>query len=243
MIKKIKRICKTCGKTFYKYLSQIKNGQGFYCSKKCYKNSIIKIEKIKCVCKTCKKEFYKYPTEIKRGDGIYCSKKCCKTGKTIRCIICNKEFYIRKYRIQAGYSKFCSRKCHGIWKSRNRQGINNFFYGKRHTNITKRKIARLAKKRLENPLNNPNWHGGKSFEPYGLEFNKQLKELIRQRDNYTCQECYQAQNQLKRKLFIHHIDYNKQNNNPENLISLCNSCHSQTNYSRNDWTNYFQNKV
>jgi len=88
-----------------------------------------------------------------------------------------------------------------------------------------------------------NWQGGKSFEPYGLEFNNQLKEQIRERDNYSCQECYQTEKKLGYRLTCHHIDYNKKNNNPDNLICLCKSCHSQTNFGREDWTNYFNNKL
>lgn len=87
------------------------------------------------------------------------------------------------------------------------------------------------------------WNGGTSFEPYGKKFNKKLKKQIRIRDNFTCQECSQNEEQLGCKLSIHHIDYNKQNNNPNNLISLCNSCHSQTNFSRDNWINYFQEKL
>lgn len=93
-----------------------------------------------------------------------------------------------------------------------------------------------------------NWMGGKSFEPYGKEFNNKLKEQIRQRDDYRCQECFRHQDEMfvrtksgisKKKLSIHHIDYNKNNNNPENLISLCLSCHMQTNFSRENWISYF----
>lgn len=97
--------------------------------------------------------------------------------------------------------------------------------------------------------NNPNWQGGKSFEPYGLEFNNKLKEQIRKRDNYRCQQCFRHQDELRTKtnrrckLSIHHIDYNKKNNNPNNLISLCSTCHLQTNFKREDWVNYFHNKM
>lgn len=84
------------------------------------------------------------------------------------------------------------------------------------------------------------WKGGISFEPYGIEFDNRLKEFIRKRDSYRCQECFRHQSELKRKLHIHHIDYDKKNNNIENLISLCDVCHGQTNWDRNDWINYFQ---
>jgi hypothetical protein len=89
---------------------------------------------------------------------------------------------------------------------------------------------------------NSNWCGGISFEPYGIVFTKELKEQIRQRDNYECQECHHSQEQAGYKLCIHHINYDKKNNRPENLIALCKSCHSQTNYSREDWIKYFRER-
>lgn len=97
--------------------------------------------------------------------------------------------------------------------------------------------------KIQRGKDNPNWMGGISFEPYGLEFNSKLKEQIRARDDHTCQECGQTQEQAGYKLAVHHIDYNKKNNKPENLIILCRQCHSQTNYERDDWTNYFKNKM
>lgn len=90
---------------------------------------------------------------------------------------------------------------------------------------------------------NSGWLGGRSFEKYGKNFTKELKEKIRERDNYTCQECGFTQVDLGYTLSIHHIDYNKKNNTPNNLISLCKSCHQQTNFRRDDWINYFQNKI
>lgn len=90
---------------------------------------------------------------------------------------------------------------------------------------------------------NANWRGGLSFEPYGLEFSKELKEQVRKQDNYQCQECNFSQEQLGYKLSVHHIDYNKKNNSSDNLISLCKNCHSQTNFNRKDWVDYFKDKL
>ena len=78
---------------------------------------------------------------------------------------------------------------------------------------------------------------------YGIEFTKELKEEIRKRDNYICQECNFTEEELGYSLSIHHIDYNKDNNNPNNLISLCKSCHAKTGFNRNDWANHFQSKI
>jgi 5-methylcytosine-specific restriction endonuclease McrA len=83
------------------------------------------------------------------------------------------------------------------------------------------------------------WKGGVSFEPYSKNWTKNLKESIRQRDQYLCQICYIDQRELSTKLSIHHIDYNKKNCTPNNLISLCNPCHMKTNAKRDLWPNFF----
>ncbi len=123
--------------------------------------------------------------------------------------------------------------------------------GKKATKETKKKLSEVHKG-LNAGEKHPNWQGGKSFEPYGLEFNRKLKEIIRKRDGYRCQECFRHQDELfvntksgirPRKLYIHHIDYNKRNNNPQNLVSLCLSCHLQTNWDREDWTRYYRGRM
>jgi hypothetical protein len=78
---------------------------------------------------------------------------------------------------------------------------------------------------------NPSWKGGISCEPYcDVWRDKEFKESIKERDNYQCQnpDCW-GKNDV---LTIHHIDYNKKNCRPENLITLCNSCNSRANKDR-----------
>ncbi len=89
--------------------------------------------------------------------------------------------------------------------------------------------------------NHPNWKGGISFEPYPLSWIEILRISIRERDNYICQMCGIHQDELDKKLDCHHKDYDKNNLNPKNLISLCRSCHSQTNFNRDYWIDYFKN--
>lgn len=86
-----------------------------------------------------------------------------------------------------------------------------------------------------------NWLGGKSFEPYSIDFNKQFKREIRKRDNQICILCGVHREKLNRALCIHHINYDKNLSIPENCISLCLSCHVKTNYNRKYWTELFQN--
>jgi len=46
-----------------------------------------------------------------------------------------------------------------------------------------------------------------------------LFESILERDNYKCQIC------KEKAQLVHHIDKDNSNNNPNNLVSLCNKCH------------------
>lgn len=92
--------------------------------------------------------------------------------------------------------------------------------------------------------NNPSWLGGKSFEPYTIDFNNRFKKLIRKRDIRTCQLCNLFEDDClelyKQKLSIHHIDYNKLNSFPQNCVSLCMKCNSLVNKNREHWKLFFQ---
>jgi len=84
------------------------------------------------------------------------------------------------------------------------------------------------------------WKGGISYQPYPLDWTEILRTSIRLRDNFMCFECGIHQDELYKKLSVHHIDYDKNNCNPENLITLCNSCHVKTNSNRDYWMEYFK---
>jgi len=80
------------------------------------------------------------------------------------------------------------------------------------------------------------WKGGKSFEPYTTDWTRTLRQSIRERDKYRCQLCGEPQGD--KALCVHHIDYNKKNCNPNNLISLCGNCHIKTNFNRGYWIQF-----
>ncbi len=108
--------------------------------------------------------------------------------------------------------------------------------GKEHSEETK---IRFSEQRTGE--GNSNWRGGLSFLPHPPEFNTHLKRKILERDNYKCQnpDCKRISNILH----IHHIDYNKKNCNPSNLITLCISCHARTNGSRGYWRSFYKNII
>jgi hypothetical protein len=93
------------------------------------------------------------------------------------------------------------------------------------------------------PENNPNYIHGKCYEPYPLGWTKTFKEQIRFRDHYKCQICGCHEVENCRRLDVHHIDYNKENLNLHNLISLCQGCHGKTNFNRDYWYKKLKDKV
>jgi|SRR3972149_2440599 len=119
-------------------------------------------------------------------------------------------------------------------------GENHPMFGKQQTEETRRKIREAKKGKYSKELSS-NWQNGKSLEEYGIEFNRGLKHSILERDNYKCQNpnCGYKTNTLD----VHHIDYNKENNNPGNLTTLCHSCHAKTSGKNNRqyWTEFYQN--
>jgi transposase len=89
-----------------------------------------------------------------------------------------------------------------------------------------------------------NWKGGLSLLPYSPDFTKQLREQIRQRDGYTCQNCGRHRGVLESHLLdVHHIDYDKENTNQKNLITLCKGCHMRANNNREYWSFFYSSKM
>ena len=142
------------------------------------------------------------------------------------------------------HTKVTKQKLSEMYKGKTYEEI----FGEKRALEIKRKIGKASKghklsieiRKKMSGKNHHNWLGGKSFEPYGLGFNNIFKEKIRERDNYCCVICNKPQEELKEKLSIHHIDYIKINNFPQNCISLCRKHHLETNFNRNAWKSFFQ---
>jgi len=127
-----------------------------------------------------------------------------------------------------------TKRCKGIPLSKkHKKRISLSKVGVIRSEETKRKISEGHKGLLVGKRN-PQWKGGISFEPYSVDWTKTLKRSIRERDKYQCKLCGKEP-----ALDCHHIDYNKTNCNPNNLIILCRSCHIKTNTNREYWKMFF----
>lgn len=103
---------------------------------------------------------------------------------------------------------------------------NKVNLGRRASEETRQKLSNAHKGE-----NSWQWKLGLRSKPYGINWTATLKRLIRERDNYACRLCGIPQN--GRLLDVHHIDFNKNNNDEENLISLCADCHRKTLHTKN----------
>lgn len=236
------RSCYVClvGKYFLPH--QLKVNKKFFCSIKClnvYRGSdeySVQQQKylkgrsdsrVVIICKICGRSFLVYPFWL--GKRKYCSVKCrvkvmLGAGNVMyKMDIRQKHFEIMQ--TEANPSK--------TEKGRKSKLGNTYKLGKKDPAAA----LRMSKE------NNPMWNGDSSFEPYGLEFNDKLKNEIRKRDGYKCQECGLSEKKLGYTLHVHHIDYDKKNNIGKNLISLCRSCHSKTNFRRNVWQECFVGRL
>ncbi len=138
---------------------------------------------------------------------------------------------------------------HHVEETKKKIGLANSISnkGKKRSSEIKERLSKIAKERGfgkwmlgRNKEQHWNWQGGKSFEPYSLDWTASLRRTIRERDHYICQLCQKEQGDIAHD--VHHIDYNKQNCDPKNLITLCHICNIKVNHNREYWTNYF-NKI
>ncbi len=113
----------------------------------------------------------------------------------------------------------------------------NPFKGRNHSNESKEKMSK-ALKGIYTGDKASNWQGGVSAFPYDITWTRQLRMIIKERDKYTCQnpECHDPYDVLD----VHRIDYDKENCNPNNLITICKKCHGRTQKNRRYWKGYYQ---
>ena len=247
---KVEKVCPICGTTFYAWPSNIKRGQGIYCSKEC--RVISTTTKVERICPICGKVFYTVPSSIKKGGGVYCSRKCRDIAKITKvervCPTCGKTFYVTPSNIKNGGGIYCSYECRDIAKNTKVERIcqvcGNIFYTKpsRIKNGNGIYCSHECSGMAHNGERASGWKGGISFEPYCILFNKEFKERVRAFWGNKCPVCGKTEEESRESLCVHHVGYDKEvccNDNERLFVPLCRSCHTRTNANREVWEEYF----
>lgn len=209
---------------------------------------------IKVKCNYCPNILLIKPYHYKKNKLHFCDRKCkgkytslnlinknatnFKGGKP-KCLDCSKEIAYK--------AKRC-KECQNLYQTFRQDPFcllchKQITWGSTYCNHCRMIIYRKNNPDFNKGENHYNWQGGISFEPYSQEFNNKLKEQIRKRDNYICQNCSMTEEEhlivFGKVLTIHHIDYNKMNSTEDNLIAVCNQCNTRANRNREYWKEYY----
>lgn len=205
-----------CNKTFYRKPHEIKEKN--FCSQFCLseyrrgkKNTTLQ-NRTTLICKTCKKNFdvRKYRESLAKFCSVPCKAEYYK-GKVKKpntpntsCSECSTPLFRKPYYLRNNKNFYCSRKCQTLYRRRNAHLVSG--------------------------VNSVHWNGGKE-NYYGENWRIQ-RRFARERDNFRCQDCGKAEEDLNQELSVHHIIPFKLFANPieanslDNLISLCEyPCH------------------
>ena len=116
---------------------------------------------------------------------------------------------------------------------RSRERMSESAMGRKHSEETLRKMSD-GRRRGEN---HPNWLGEDHNRIYPEEFNQARKQILK-RDGGKCLNpgCWGT----SKRISVHHIDYDKDNNDLGNLITVCMSCNNRANKGREFWTAFYR---
>jgi len=248
----VKIICERCGKDAWARWSRVKNGLGKFCSRECSSfwqaeqkgKQYVGKESGKVVMDKTKNAYYVYwfdPDTLKRKTTSYARwwwethkgnipdgfRASYKDGNMLNIepnnivLISPKEFgQAISVRLMGHVpSVETGRKISKANTGRVMPEDQKLKIG----NASRKMWARGVFDNVHKGKSNYKWRGGVE-QSYPKEFNNELKLVIKDRDNYICQICHEKLSN-NRRAQVHHIDGNRSNNELDNLILLCSSCH------------------
>ena len=211
--------------------------------------------RVNVACAYCGSILEKCPSEVKfnKTKTFFCSQDCFHEwqggsnnfnwngGKAILpCEYCGNEIIRKTHEVKKYRRHFCSPECRELGKrtlidvecescGKIIQKPKSYVDKYRHMFCCRK--CRHIWMRGEN---NPAWNGGTKTEPYcQIWLIKDFREEIKDRDSNMCINPYCVSDD-KTFLSLHHINYDKKDCNPKNLITVCRSCNSRANIDR-EW--------
>lgn len=186
-------------------------------------------------CATCGESASIKPAKLKERN--FCSHACYWKAKErkvpVTCNQCGNSF--DKIPANVGEKNFCDRKC--LFEFKRGENHPGWVHVHKDCRICGKEVPHYRARRSNGQYcsvecknkgrsgeNSPWWKGG--IWPYGGNFSKGLRSSIRDRDGDRCSVC-KTKKYGKRNLHVHHIDMNKMNDDPNNLITLCAQCHKR----------------
>lgn len=198
-------------------------------------------------CQYCGELFRGYPSRSKYKH-ICCSKEC--TKKIIEqetkerhkpnatCPMCGKEFWAEPAQLKRFKEVCCSKECALKLRSKNMSGNKNHQYGLKGKD-------------------NPTWKSDEKIANYGYKQIRVLSHPFRNKKGYVFEHRLVAEKYLlnennsveidgvlylKPDLEVHHIDENRLNNDPNNLLVLTKSEHKSL-HSKKRWRELFSGRI
>lgn len=186
-------------------------------------------------CRACGSLKWKRVDQMKDVSDQYCSPKCYRANKRVEiyCKVCNSKIEIHKCKI--GQVTTCSKECSRIGKQNRRDfkclhcGKDDFYplsqdkYYKGNGKFCSKK-CRYAYYQ-DHPETTPQYKTGKSIDGAGYIVYSHTKT----REHRAVMEALLGR-KLHSKEIVHHIDGDKANNSPSNLLLLSHSEHSKLHY-------------
>ena len=149
--------------------------------------------------------------------------------------------------LEIGRNRFCSKKCDEKWRycylTSHRKSCSRCGREYRADKRSKESVCRSCRSSEMNGEKHPNWKGGHIYwkegrfgrDKDGLSWKVQ-RQLCRERDNHTCQDCGKTKEELGREPDCDHvIPYRISGSHAlENLILRCSRCHHRVEAQRKE---------
>lgn len=181
-------------------------------------------------CEWCNDVFLGAPSRGK-AKRICCSKKCMgnlmkkvshdRKLPNVKCVICGKDFWRKPSHLERVKQSTCSKECKNSLSKKRMSGMGNHQYGlKGKDNPTWKSDIRISEHgyRLIRDLNHP----FRTLSDFVLEHRLIAEKYLLNAENSVEVD---GKTYLNPSLEVHHIDEDKLNNSPENLLVLTKSEH------------------